>query len=53
MKSPFETIFFEVQRVLYKLVLVTDPLYHSEKIYNTSNFGIIKGGGVQGNIFGG
>ena len=24
------------------LVLVIDPLYHSERIYNPSNFGIIK-----------
>ena len=36
----------EGQRVLYKLVvvvLVTDPLYHSERIYNNpSNFGIIQ-----------
>ena len=32
----------EVQRVFNKLVLVTYPLYHSERIYNPSNFGIIQ-----------
>ena len=34
----------EVQRLLYKLVLVTDPFYHSERIYNPSksNFGILQ-----------
>ena len=32
----------EVQRVLYKLVLVTDSLDHSWRIYSPSNFGIIQ-----------
>ena len=32
----------EVRKVLYKLVLVTDHLYHSERIYNPSDFGIIQ-----------
>ena len=34
----------KVQRVVYQLVLVTDRLDHSERIYNPSNFGIIHGG---------
>ena len=42
-KVCFRTFFQnEVQRVLYKLVLVTDPLFHSERVYNPSNFGIIQ-----------
>ena len=43
-KVRFRHTFFqnEVQRVLYKLVLVTDPLNYSERIYNPSNFGIIQ-----------
>ena len=28
--------------MLYELVLVTDPPYYSENIYNPSNFGFIK-----------
>ena len=38
MKVNFRETFFEVQRVLYKLAC---HLYHSERIYNPSNFGII------------
>ena len=39
-RSVLDKLFFqnEVQRVLYKLVLVTYPLDHSERIYSPSNF---------------
>ena len=38
--SVLDKLFFqnEVQRVLYKLVLVTYPLDHSRRIYSPSNF---------------
>ena len=43
-KVRFRRILFQnkVQRVLYKLVLVTEPLYLSESIYNPSNVEIIQ-----------
>ena len=39
-RSVLDKLFFrnEVQRVLYKLVLVTYPLDHSRRIYSPSNF---------------
>ena len=42
MEGPFlrQTVF--QNEVIYKAVLVTDPLYHSERICKPSNFGIIQ-----------
>ena len=42
-RSVLDTIIFqnEVQKVLYKLVLVTDSLDHCARIYSPSNFGIV------------
>ena len=44
MEGPFRQTFFQnkVQRVIYKLVLVTYPLDHSWRIYSPSNFRFIK-----------
>ena len=42
--NPKDKLFFQnkVQRVLYKLVLVTYPLDHSQRIYSPSNFRFIQ-----------
>ena len=41
MEGPFSENFSFQNKVQKKLVSVTDPLYHSERINNPSNFGII------------